>query len=106
MNLETAAPTQVVAYLRRRLPLPALMRPPLLERARAVSHDPHVSPRCVLIGIFEAPPRRLMCHVEFSACDHAKRGIVAPLEQISFGRSHPLTRIVAALHVHDRGTVR
>jgi hypothetical protein len=89
--------SRVVAFLRRRLPIPARMRPALLAQARAVSHDPAISPHCLVTGFYEVAPGALMCQLEFVAAANSRHVMVAPLSHVAFGRGHPVSRIVAPL---------
>jgi hypothetical protein len=91
------SPHQTLALLRRRLPLSARMRPVLLERAKAAAHDPLLQPICRVTNIYETEPGLVICHLEYVSRAEATHLIVAPLSQVSFGRGHPLTKLLAPL---------
>lgn len=103
MSASTPPSSQALDWLRRRLPISARMRPVLLERAKAAAHDSMLRPTCRVTNVYEAAPGYVICHLEFVARENATHLIVAPLSQISFGRSHPLTRLLAPLRGAKEG---
>ncbi len=102
MSAPKIPPHQALAWLRRRLPMSARMRPDLLERAKVAAHDAWLQPTCRIVSVYEAAPGSVICHLEYVARESTPHLIVAPLSQVSFGRGHPLTRMLAPLR-HQSG---
>ncbi len=102
MSAPERSPHQTLIWLRRRLPISARMRPVLLARAKALANDPMLQPRCRIVSVYEAAPGSVVCHLEYVARESTPHFIVAPLSQVSFGRGHPLTRMLAPLR-HQSG---
>jgi len=98
MRLAESGHGSALLRLRRALPLVAYGRPTLLAflRKRAPLHGS--TPRLKVTNIFQTRDADgLMCQFVLDGAEAANRLYVAPIEQLTFGRTHPLTREIATL---------
>ncbi len=104
MNLHHQSYINLIAHLRRALPVVARPRQPLLAYLSAQGVSAGSAPRLSVIDIFSAgDPHDLMCRFSVIG-DQRARSFVVPLNQITFGRKHPATRALAQLVAHVGAT--
>lgn len=101
MSLAGNAPDSILLRLKRSLPLEAHGRPPLLAFLRQHLKDQGFAPHLKVTNIFHTGDGGvLLCQFVLNDSGVVKGPYVAPLEHLTFGRTHPIAREIAALRQH------
>jgi hypothetical protein len=86
--------SEIIARLRRALPIGSYPRQALLGYLSEIGVSARGAPRLSVIDVFDGGTAHgVMCRVSVLG-DQSTRTFVVPLEQISFDRNHPLARAI------------
>ncbi|BBU63080.1 hypothetical protein MSC49_30150 [Methylosinus sp. C49] len=78
------------------LPVRARMRPTLRRKAQSLAHTGELPPDCIVTSIFETG-ESVMCVTQFAFGGGARHTLIAPLAQLAFDRSGPLSKEIDLL---------
>jgi hypothetical protein len=94
---------KIVTRLQHELPLVAHAKPPLLSTLRRRIQGPNISPPLTVINVFTAGEgHELMCVFAVNSPLLLGETFVAPIDHISFGRRHPISREIAKVSNAER----
>lgn len=98
MKLAVNDSVAMISRLRRYLPLHARAHPSLLGRLKLENPQIDTTSRLYISNVYNCGASGLMCAIKLDPDSSSAPVLVAPMDQISVGRRHPIARELERYH--------